>query len=158
MENPYRQARINANMTQKEVASTIGVTPQTVLMVEQGLFNVPPTAIESIFPNRRDSYIEWRTHTRYHHSQQWEPNYKSQAWLDFRQSISPSFKGFCVQLCFQPSLLREFETKWYSRDLLIEALLEANIYPSYADSITERNRVLRGGIEPWASSTKQTVP
>lgn len=142
MLNPYKQARIDSNYTQKELATELGVTPQTILMAEQALFNHPPTSIDQAFPGRIAAYYEWRTQTRYLHSTTWSLNYKAQRWLDFRQSISPSFKGFCVQLCFQPSLLREFENHHYSRDLLLTALSEANIDTNYAQAITARSRVL----------------
>lgn len=140
--NPYRAARLDNNYTQRELAYELGVTPQTVLMVEQGLFNRPPASITIAFPNREAAYAEWRTNQRHINSQHWDINYKAQLWRDFRESISPSFKGFCVQLCFQPSLLREFEQHHYSRDLLLTALSEANINSEYANAITKRSRVL----------------
>jgi len=142
MLNPYKQARLDNNYTQKELATELGITPQSVLMAEQGLFNHPPVSITEAFPGRVEAYYEWRTNQRYQHSKDWNLNYKAQRWLDFRQSISPSFKGFCVQLCFQPSLLREFENHHYSRDLLLTALSEANINTNYAEAITSRSRVL----------------
>ncbi len=40
--NPYRKIRIQADLTQKEVASSVSMTPQVVLRVEQGLFSSPP--------------------------------------------------------------------------------------------------------------------
>jgi hypothetical protein len=142
MLNPYKQARLDANYTQKELATELGVTPQSILMAEQALFNHPPASIDQAFPGRVAAYYEWRSQARFEHSKDWTLNYKAQKWLDFRQSISPSFKGFCVQLCFQPSLLREFENHHYSRDLLLTALSEANINRGYAEAITSRSRVL----------------
>ncbi len=39
MKNRVRLARIQANMTQRELAARVGVTRQTIILIEKGTYN-----------------------------------------------------------------------------------------------------------------------
>ena len=155
MQNPYREQRLNNNQTQRELARILNITQQSVLMLEQGLFNNVPQSYLNYYPNiNPEHYVIWRTSQREMSTWARDANYDSVRWLEFRESIVPSFKGFCVKLYFQPSLLREFEKKWFSRDLLITALSESNVPLGFAEMITERRRVRPSQTQ----SVPRTVP
>jgi len=162
VENPYRKARLDRSMTQRELAHITNTTPQSVLMLEQALFNSVPQSYAQYWQGRVDEnqYYQWRTLARGSSgiNRDYDPN--SDTWLHFRQSISPSFKGFCVRLCFQPSLLREFEKKWFSRDLMVQALSEAFVPEEMCWFITQRSKVRRvlSPISLQTPSGVRTVP
>jgi len=148
-ENPIRRVRRDLRLTQKDLSDRLLVTPQTVLMLEQGLFNSVPQeiAIELGVSNR--DYHQWVIQQRRINSSKFHYARTNEGWVTFRLSVSPSFRGFCRMLVFQPSILREYELqRQRNRQLLSEALIDVGIRD---DSLRALGLVTRSELANAAS-------
>lgn len=127
-ENPIRAARRDLRLTQKALSDQLLVTPQTILMLEQGLFNSVPTEIATELGVSNIEYKRWVINLRRYNSPKFHYARTNEGWVTFRLSVSNSFRGFCRMLVFQPSILREYElSRQRNRQLLSEALIDVGI-------------------------------
>jgi transcriptional regulator with XRE-family HTH domain len=138
--NPFRLIRDQLGITQKTMSERSGVTIQVVTNLECGLYHKPPIAIttylESIDPDNTMlelDYYKWVKDTRSDNSELFQsyltPNimespdsYNGWSWLSFRLTITPSFRGFCRLLVYQPSMLQEYEAIGNNRGAVNRAL------------------------------------
>jgi DNA-binding XRE family transcriptional regulator len=127
--NPIRSARLDLRLTQAELAHQLNVTPQSVLMLEQGLFSKLPDRIALELGVSQQDYQDWIKIQRYNNAGHFDQATTTKGWLEFRWSITGhSFRGFCRVLYFQPSILREHE-RYRQRNVqvLSEALIDAQL-------------------------------
>jgi len=127
-ENPVRSVRRDLKLTQSQLASHFDVTPQTILMLEQGLFNSIPEQISRILGVSNKEYQQWVRDSRHLNSVYFDHAATDHGWQVFRLSVHASFRGFCRRLVFQPSILREFElSRQRNRQILSEALIQVHL-------------------------------
>lgn len=134
MINPLKDYRLAHQLTQVQLASSLGITPQIIVSVEAGMMNTLPLRIYEAFPpHLRDlselRYQSFRLEQRQlnsHHFVSPEA-LSSPTFTKYRLVVSPSHRGFCKLLCFQPSILSSFESKGQSKELLSSALSDANV-------------------------------
>lgn len=138
-QNPYRRIRKQRNLTQKELALSAGVTPQVITNLESGLFYKPPVSVTNVITLYDGALSEQELHLQYY---LWVRELRSangivfqrgnlnQGWVNFRLSVHKTFRGFCRQLVYQPSMLQEFEERNLNRPSLIEALRQVGL-PDY---------------------------
>lgn len=120
MMNPYKAERLKRGLTQKQVATYSGVTTQVVTNLESGLYYKPPIRLDPT-QHLATSYRKWVRFRRQENSFMFN-DYTLSDFEMFRISITPSFRGFCRLLVFQPSMLQEYEAYGYNRDALNKAL------------------------------------
>jgi len=160
--NPYTLARKELSLTQSELATLANVSTQVVTNLERGLFYKPPSnvvhAIHQAYKDRdpyqswnvqraAQTYTLWVTEERKSHSDKFpalahdcltdESNTLINLWdwVDFRHLVSPSFRGFCRALVFQPSMLAEWEDRGLNKDAVRRALREVGYTEDSADII-----------------------
>lgn len=119
-------------MTQKDLALEAGVTPQVITNLESGLYYKPPVSVtRTILVNAHTGlseeeltleYYLWVEELRESHSLLFQRSDLHHSWLAFRLSVAGTFRGFCRQLVYQPSMLSEFEERNLNKPSLTEAL------------------------------------
>jgi hypothetical protein len=118
-------------------------------MLEQGLFNSVPIEIATELGVSNIEYKRWVIHMRHYNSRHFNYARTNEGWVTFRLSVSPSFRGFCRMLVFQPSILREYElSRQRNRQLLSEALIDVGIRD---DSLNQLGLVTRKELANAAS-------
>jgi len=127
-ENPIRSVRRDLKLTQSQLADHFAVTPQTILMLEQGLFNSIPEHMARELGVSPREYQQWVKQSRDLNHVYFMNANTDHGWNTFRLSVHASFRGFCRRLVFQPSILREFElSRQRNRQILSEALIQVRL-------------------------------
>lgn len=130
--NPYRSERLAHGLTQLALARECGITSQVIGNLEVGLFYKPPISVTNYFddPSLEQRYKVWVRNERALNALILErflnqPN--DTDWVTFRLAVSPSFRGFCRIIVFQPSMLKEFEDRGINRGALNIALKQCGV-------------------------------
>lgn len=127
--NPYAIARKSLNLTQSQLAQHAHCTVQVVTNLEAFLYHKPPISIANLFPDiPLNLYTECVKQQRIENSHLFDyANTHALTFRAFRHSVTPSFRGFCRALVFQPSLLAEFERYHRNTRILSNALSEVGL-------------------------------
>jgi len=134
--NPIYALRLQLNMTQEEVANTLGITEQTVRRAEHGTFAHPPKSLTEWYAQHRNKdlwsdYNEWRRNHRARIREfvpQTDPRnyglsehpfvlfrdelmeyYLSQPKPEKGLSVTNSVSGFCKVTAVEPKQVDAFE-------------------------------------------------
>jgi transcriptional regulator with XRE-family HTH domain len=137
--NPIKEFREKNELTQNELANSLGITRQVITNLERGLLSHLPTELSQYTSISPTQYTDWVTTQRhenspYFHTPELNHFYSSELplnyrtnkdrWLSFKYLVRPdrSHRGFCRLLVYQPSLLALYESKNQCKPSLIAAL------------------------------------
>ena len=127
--NPLKEYRLHKNLTQQELADKIGVTRQTVLDTEQGLFHIIPPSIAAVTPDhiQRD-YRQWVKEQRQQNTSRFVVNLNSvHTFQDYANKVGGSTRGFCRVLVIQTSIVRDYIANGERWGMIEVALSETNV-------------------------------
>ena len=118
MISPIKSFRLANNLTQSQLADICSVTPQVVLLAEQGLYTRIPTKIKAVTSVTEFSYHEHQLFTRRANKPLLEPAVYSFApvaglhrHVAFRRLVKASMIGYCKVLVIAPQIVRNYELR-----------------------------------------------
>jgi DNA-binding XRE family transcriptional regulator len=129
--NPVKKYRQNAHLTQQELADKIGVTRQTIVDTEQGLFPLIPPTIKATLPanlNLAEDYRDWVRQERQRNTDRFAPELTHvHSFQDYVNEVGGSTRGFCRVLVIQTSIVRDYISKRERWGMIEFALAEAEV-------------------------------
>lgn len=159
--------RARHSLSQRALADKLGVTPQVIWNTEAGLFTTIPVSIREylaehmeISPDQvQDEYYVWVMHQRHlniplfaYVETEHYPELKLswiERWRDFKRQVqpplvgsnTPSHRGFCVKLVYQPSVLTIYEKMNQGRHMLARALRQVGLDDSQLEDLKLPNNI-----------------
>jgi hypothetical protein len=127
--NPLKTFRLHNNLTQQQLADKIGVTRQTILDTEQGLFPVVPPSIAVIVPRHiQGDYRQWVREQRRNNTSRFVVSLTHvHSFQDYANKVGGSTRGFCRVLVIQTSIVRDYIAKGERWNMIEVALSETNV-------------------------------
>ena len=131
MMNPIKIYRLNAKLTQQELADKIGVTRQTIIDTEQGLFPLIPPTIKASLPgnlNLAEDYRKWVKEERQRNTERFAPELiHVHSFQDYCEAVGGSTRGFARVLVIQTSIVRDYIAKGERWGMIEAALSETGV-------------------------------
>ena len=129
MMNPLKEYRLHNNLTQQQLADKIGVTRQTVLDTEQGLFNMIPPSIRAVVPQHlQGKYRLWVKEQRQNNTSRFVVSLEHvHSFQDYCNKVGGSTRGFCRVLVIQTSVVRDYIANGERWGMIEVALSETGV-------------------------------
>jgi DNA-binding XRE family transcriptional regulator len=139
--NPFKLRRQQLGINQDQAAARVGITRQTFVELEVGLFRkVPPSALRALASSQADgdalaeSYYAWVAQTRHENSRVFF-EYEVESFDEYATKIGGSLRGFCRALVIQRSLAQDYLRHGRNWDYIEACLLETGISQDYCDHL-----------------------
>ena len=126
--NPLKQFRLALTLTQEQLAEKAGVTKQTVVDTEQGLFpRIPPSLVQATGVSQKD-YREWVKLTRQSNLRELAVDLtRVDSFRDYTEQVAGSTRGFARVLVIQTSVVRDYIAHGLRWEMVDCALREAGV-------------------------------
>jgi DNA-binding XRE family transcriptional regulator len=127
--NPLKQLRLQSHLTQQELADKIGVTRQTVIDTEQGLFPViPPSIAQTCSHEVQKLYRDWVRQERQLNTGRFAVKLDHvHDFQDYCEAVGGSTRGFARVLVIQTSIVRDYISKGERWGMIEAALSETGV-------------------------------
>jgi len=118
-DNPVRRYREINYLTQAELASKAGCSPQVILLCEQGVYTTLPPAIKRITHSTNEAYHNFQVSVRQTNKEAFEEAIvafdigpvAAHPHATFRLLVTDSFIGYCKMLAIAPQIVRNYERR-----------------------------------------------
>lgn len=127
--NPLKQFRLQSHLTQQELADKLGLTRQTILDTEQGLFPVvPPSIARSVPFYIQHEYRTWVREERQNNTKLFAVELtKVGTFEDYAVAVGGSVRGFARVLVIQTSIVRDYIRNGERWNMIESALVETGM-------------------------------
>jgi DNA-binding XRE family transcriptional regulator len=150
IDHPYSILRKEYKLSQTDIARVAGISPQTVMRTEQGLYATPSAKLVSALmeacPGTDENslisdHLNWVTRIRvknYGHIREGVELYNVGGTLPFYKYFSASVAGFCKLLCVQLSIVQRWNFEGAMPPIVYDAMRESGVESSVLNRANEK--------------------